>query len=176
MKKLVCFVVFTLLLGSVCAQRIIINEIDKFTGDSIIETSVVKTSRTYVDYKLRRVNDSLFLYALISNVKDIVDVDETVSIAFLTKRGDIIELSGNIVNSNIKEKGHTIHWGAGISTGGVKKMTNVNVQFDLPIDKLQLLQSDIITDIRFNLCHKNIDFLVDGFTQKRLKKLFNLIK
>lgn len=87
MKKLVFFVVFTLLLGSVCAQRIIINEIDKFTGDSIIETSVVKTSRPYVDYKLRRVNDSLFLYALISNVKDIVDVDETVSIAFLTKGG-----------------------------------------------------------------------------------------
>ena len=100
MKKLVFFVVFTLLLGSVCAQRIIINEIDKFTGDSIIETSVVKTSRPYVDYKLRRVNDSLFLYALISNVKDIVDVDETVSIAFLTKGGDIIELSGNIVNSS----------------------------------------------------------------------------
>ena len=68
MKKLVFFVVFTLLLSNVCAQRIIINEIDKFTGDSIIETSVVKTARPYVDYKLRRVNDSLFLYALISNV------------------------------------------------------------------------------------------------------------
>lgn len=167
---------FILCIGNVCAQRIIINEVDKFTGDNVIETSVVKTSRPYVDYKLRCVNDSLFLYALISNVKDIVDVDEIVTISFLTKRGDIIELLGNIINSNIKEKDHTIHWGAGISTGGVKKMTNVNVQFDLPADKLQLLQSDIITDIRFNLCHKNLDYLADGFTQKRLKKLFNLIK
>lgn len=176
MKKLVTIIVLAFMLSNATAQKIIIKTVDKFTGDRILETSVVKINDPYVDFKIRCVNDSLFLQASLYNIRDVIEIDKNVSISLLTRNGEIITLTGSILNSNIKEKNNSIYWGAGISTGNTKKITNIDVQFQLPDDKLELLQESDITDIRINICHKNIDHSTERITQKRLSKLFNLIQ
>lgn len=67
MKTIVCTILSLFTVTIVCGQKIVINEVDKFTGCKIVETSVLKTSRPNVDYKLRTFNDTLYICASVKN-------------------------------------------------------------------------------------------------------------
>ena len=178
MKKLIIFLMGLISISSLSAQRIVTDETDKFTGDRIIETSTLETGRPMeAHYKLRQVNDSLFLCIRIKNIKKI-DIKENIApLMLLMRSGDKINLTGEIENMFSKERNHSIHWGAGISSGGAKKVTDVLISAYIPKDILMTLCNDDVTDIRISIGNTNIDKSFEYmYSYKRLRKMFNLMQ
>ena len=95
----------------------------------------------------------------------------------LMRSGDKINLTGEIENIFSKERNHSIHWGAGISSGGAKKVTDVLISAYIPKDILMALCNDDVTDIRISIGNTNIDKSFEYmYSYKRLRKMFDLMR
>ncbi|MQX26110.1 hypothetical protein GHJ49_00385 [Alistipes sp. dk3620] len=175
MKKLLLLTIISVV-NSLSAQRIAVNEIDKFTGAKIVETSTLLTKAPDVTFKLRRVNDSLSMRIFIEKIKRVEIKDSSASIILLVKDGDKIGLQGKIEYLSSKERNHSIHWGAGISTGGAIKVSSVTIDVYIPDDVFATLCDNDLTDIRITVNGANIDrSLVSYSYSKKLRKMFNLM-
>ena len=86
MKKLLLLTIISVV-NSLSAQRIAVNEIDKFTGAKIVETSTLLTKAPDVTFKLRKVNDSLSMRIFIEKIKRVEIKDSSASIILLVKDG-----------------------------------------------------------------------------------------
>ena len=157
------------------AQKIVINNTDKFTGSKLIETSVLKTSRPNVNYRMRNINDTLYLCAATS-LK--IDVNENTrsKMYIITVDGVHVNLDGVIQDSRAKEHHIGVHWWYGISTGTTTHLTDVELFFLIPRESFSMLCLDKISDIRISIGNENLDYKVDEFIAKKFLKLFNLLK
>ena len=112
----------------------------------------------------------------IEKIKRVEIKDSSASIILLVKDGDKIGLQGKIEYLSSKERNHSIHWGAGISTGGAIKVSSVTIDVYIPDDVFATLCDNDLTDIRITVNGANIDrSLVSYSYSKKLRKMFNLM-
>ena len=176
MKTIFCTILSLFIVTIVCAQKIAINVVDKFTGCRIIETSVLKTSRPNVDYKLRALNDTLYICASIKNQSIRVKENDQSKLYLLIEKSDPLILLGVACDAHEHEHRSGVHWGYGFSTGSSKILTDCEFMYQVPNEMFALLCVNDITDIRISVNDDNIDSQVDAFIAKRFRKLFNLMK
>nr|DAP44430.1 MAG TPA: hypothetical protein [Bacteriophage sp.] len=180
MKKLIIFLMGLISISSLSAQRIVTDEIDKFNGDRIVETNIVRTGRPMkTHYQLRQINDSLFMCLYVKNIKRIEIKQDSVPLILLMRSGDKINLTGEIENMFSKERNQSIHWGAGITTGGAKKLTSIIISAYIPEEILTKLCVEDIIGLRISLGNINIDKSLEykyHSTYKNLRQMFNLMR
>lgn len=176
MKTIFSTIIAVLSVSSVFSQKIAVNETDKFTGSKLVETSVLKTSRPNVDYKICNINDTLYIASAIKNLKVTIDESTQAKIYIITSDGKHVDLDGVIQNSESKEHHSGIHWGYGITTGTTKQLSDVKLAFLIPDQHFATLCDSQITDIRISVGNKSLDYEVDEFMAKKFNKLFNLMK
>lgn len=176
MKTIVCTILSLFTVTIVCGQKIVINEVDKFTGCKIVETSVLKTSRPNVDYKLRTFNDTLYICASVKNQSIRAKENDRSKLYLLIENKESLILLGIVYDAQEHEHRFGVHWGYGFSTGSAKILTDCEFMYQVPDEILALLCANDITDIRISVNDDNIDSQVDAFIAKRFRKLFNLMK
>ncbi len=176
MKTVFCTILSLFGFVFVYAQKIATNEVDKFTGCKIIETSAIKTSRPNIDYKLRALNDTLYICAFIKSQNFKIKENDQSELYIITKEGELILLSGIVRDAQQHEYRSGVHWGFGFSTGSSRILTDCEFVYRVPNEILALLCSNDITDIRISIGKDNIDYQVDGFIAKKFRRLFNLIQ
>lgn len=176
MKASLIFLLMLFSTSFASAQKIVVNNTDKFTGSKLIETSVLKTSRPNVDYRMRNINDTLYLCAATKGLK--IDIDENTrsKMYIITVDGVHVNLDGVIQDSRVEEYHSGVHWGYGISTGTTTHLTDVELFFLIPRESFSMLCTDKISDIRISIGNENLDYEVDEFIAKKFLKLFNLLK
>lgn len=176
MKKLGLIFLMAFISCAAYGQKIVVNEVDKFTGQRLVETSIIKTSRPNFEYKLRQVNDSLFISTRAESLDFVVEPNMPTKINIITANGDRIDLLGRIEKSTINEARTGIHWGFGISSGNSRQVSDVIMFFFMPKETLNLLCDNKITDIRITVGTENYDYEVDKSVAKKFTKLFNLLR
>ena len=176
MKTIVCTILSLFMFTTVCGQKIVTNEVDKFTGCKFVETSVIKTFDPDVDYKLCALNDTLYISAYTKNQSIQVKEKAQAKLYILIGKDNPIILQGVVRNAQQHEHHSGVHWGFGISTGKTRTLTDLEFLYLVPNDVFVLLCSNNITDIRISINDDNIDYHADGFIAKKFRKLFNLMK
>lgn len=163
-----------LLLLAVCiainafAQKITLNEVDKFTGKKIIKTSEIKTSRPNVNYKLCNINDTIYLHAAIKNIKVEDNKDAPIKIYIIISDGGHVNCEGIIKSMNGKEiHSGGLYWG-GIMSGSTHKLTDVALRFIIHKESLDMLCNNEITDIRISIFNSKYGLRSRRFYGKKI--------
>ena len=168
MKKLL-FIFFACFLVSVSyAQKIMKNEVDKFTKTKIVETSKESLySENYMgsgwiykfEFCIRKAGDSYVMPAKIL-LKDIEKYDENSGVTFLLDNDDIVELKTNFtgVGATNFGKGHFFE-------------TSFNIN-DIDVQKLK---EHKITDVRVSYLGGHYDRELKGKKQELVMKCLQLV-
>ena len=115
----------------------------------------------------------------VKNIKRIEIKKDSVPLILLMRSGDKINLTGEIENMFSKERNQSIHWGAGITTGGAKKLTSIIISAYIPEEILTKLCVEDIIGLRISLGNINIDKSLEykyHSTYKNLRQMFNLMR
>lgn len=163
---------------NIYAQKIRIDEIDTFTGNRIVETSIVKIATPKSDFKIRVEHDSINLeiqlLKIIGLSETSIKADKS-ELLILTNKGEKYRVLADTINWENIEKHSSIHWGAGISSGWSSSYKDINIKFHLDSDTLQTLNNSTIEDMRINIGNLQINFELDPYEKKSISKLFQLV-
>lgn len=178
MKK---FILLSLLfcVHNIQAQKIQIDEIDKFTGNRIIETSTVKIATPKSDFKIRVEHDCVKIDIQLWNISGLneasIETDNS-ELLIITNNEELYRFQKGIINWENIEKHSSVHWGAGISTGKSTKLKNINLKFYIDTNALKRLNNSIIDDMRITIGDFVINFdQLDSYEKKSISKLFKLV-
>ena len=175
MKRVFCTILSLLACTVVCAQKIIVDKVDKFTGSKIVETSTVKTSQPDVDYKLRAQNDTVYIHASIEGRRIRVQENDPAKI-YLFANGTPIVLPGVVLDVLEYELRSKIQWNSDRSTVRSRILFDYKLVCRIPDDIFALLCDHDISDIRISVTGRDLDYEVDAVMAKKFRKLFNLLR
>lgn len=161
------------------AQKIQIEEIDRFTGHRIIETSKVKIATPKSDFKIRVEHDCVKINVQLWNISGLneacIEADNS-ELLIITNDEELYRFQKGIINWENIEKHSSVHWGAGISTGTSTKLKNINLNFYIDTDAIKRLNDSIIDDLRIIIGDFEINFdKLDSYEKKSISKLFKLV-
>lgn len=170
MKRFViCLLCSIILCPAISAQKIIKNEVDKFTKSEIVETS---TETLYVsnymgtgydykfDFQIRRVNGE---YAMPANIlmTDIVKYTEEDGVTFLLSNGDTVTLLTNYTGVGEEAFGNG-YW--------------FSTSFNLTESDVEKLKANSITDVRVTYMGGHYDYTLKQKKQGLIKTMLELFK
>ena len=170
MKRLViCLLCSIILCPVISAQKIIKNEVDKFTKSEIVETS---TETLYVsnymgtgydykfDFQIRRVNGEYAMPAKIL-MTDIVKYTEEDGVTFLLSNGDTVTLLTNYTGVGGEAFGNG-YW--------------FSTSFNLTKSDVEKLKANSITDVRVTYMGGHYDYTLKQKKQGLIKTMLELFK
>lgn len=176
MKKLLSLLAIALISQSLSAQKITINEIDKFTGNKIVETSIIKINRPRTDIKLVNINDSIYINLHSNDIPHAINDKDSIQMIIVFKDGGKLNIDGVIKSVQERVSSSNSYVFAGTSIGKSRKFYIVDAMLQLTPNALAVLCDKNIADIRIVLADNNMDYSIDEFTSPRFKKMFNLMK
>ena len=164
------------------AQKIIVDEVDIFTKEQIIQTSdsYIYTSTNEspaMRYEILKEGEKVMLNVFIKGIKNFED-GPNISAQILTL--DVNEEIKSIdSNRDLNLRGKTatsnIHWGFGISSGKLKETNDVTIKFPISVEDAIYFREIPITNLRIKIGGNKFDYSLGTSLQKEFSKTFEII-